>query len=272
MLFSTLATAILAASSSSASPIERAPTSGINDYSCQAASGKNPIVFLHGLPAPPALNFLTKAPLFASRGYCVFAPTYGVSGGIVVAGAKVEDSSKEIAGVVDKVLQSTGAEKINLVAHSMGTLVAAHYLKFNGGGEKVKTYVGFGPVYNGTTAASLSLLKQWIPGTTEVFCPGCIDAVPPSDLIDKLHEGGVTVPGPTYTNILSKLDMNVKPYTSGRIDEEGVKNIILQEACPSDIAGHLAMTVDPNVSNMIQWAIDGRDGPLPQCKPFWIAL
>lgn len=32
------------------------------------------------------------------------------------------------------------------------------------------------------------------------------------------------------------------------------------------------MTVDPNISNMIQWAIDGKNGPLPKCKPFLIAI
>lgn len=265
-------TAAAMAMSAAASPIERTTTSGINDYSCKAQPGKEPIVFLHGLPAPPGLNFLTKLPIFASRGYCVFAPTYGTTAGIIFAGAKVEDSSKEIAGVVDKVLASTGASKINLVGHSMGTLVAAYYLKFDGGGDKVKTYVGFGPVYNGTTEASLRLLKEWIPGPTEALCPGCIDAVPPSDVIDRLHEGGVTVPGPTYTNIMTKLDMQVTPYTSGRIDEEGVENIVLQDACPSDIAGHIGMIVDPNISNMIQWAIDGRNGPLPKCQPFLIAI
>lgn len=233
---STAATLALAAA---ATPIERTSTSGINDYSCKAQPGKEPIVFLHGLPAPPGLNFLTKLPLFASKGYCVFAPTYGTTAGVVFAGAKVEDSSKEIAGVVDRVLESTGAAKINLVAHSMGTLVAAYYLKFDGGGDKTKTYVGFGPVYNGTTEGSLRLLKQWIPGLTDAVCPGCIDAVPPSDVIDRLHDGGVTVPGPTYTNIMTKLDLQVTPYTSGRIDEEGVSNIVLQDVCPTDIAGHI---------------------------------
>lgn len=272
LLLSVLSTAVLGLCVAG-SPIERATTSGVNDYNCKAAPGKEPIVFLHGLPANPTLSFLTKAAVFTSKGYCVFAPQYGTTAGIIYAGAKVEDSSREVAGIVDKVLASTGAKKINLVGHSMGTLVGAYYLKFDGGGEKVKTFVGLGPVYGGTSMAAMSLLKQWVPGLTEDLCPGCIQVVPPSPLLDKLHEGGITVPGPTYTNIMSKLDNHIVPYTSGRIDEEGVRNIVIQDECPSDIAGHLAMLVDPNISKMIQWAIDGRQGdPLPRCMPFLIAI
>jgi triacylglycerol esterase/lipase EstA (alpha/beta hydrolase family) len=262
--------ALSLAGSAAAAAVPRS-TSGINDAHCVASPDKPPIVFLHGLPAPPALNFLTKAPLFAARGHCVFTPSYGITAGVVFAGAHVADSAAEVSAHVSSILASTGAPKAILVGHSMGTLVAAYYLKHLGGNTAVSAYVGFGGVYNGTTAAGLAALKA-AAGITELWCPGCLEAVRPSAVIDGLWEGGIVAEGPTYTVIVTKLDANVLPYTSGIIEEDGVVNVVLQDECPSDLAGHVGMTVDPNVSGWIQWAIDGRQGPKPKCVPFVVPL
>ncbi len=46
---------------------------------------------------------------------------------------------------------TTGAERVLLGAHSLGTAVAAHYLKFDGGHAAVAHFVSLAPAFKGTT-------------------------------------------------------------------------------------------------------------------------
>jgi len=250
---------------------------GINDDNCKASEGRDPIVFLHGLTAPAGLNWATKAPIFAAEGYCVFTPQYGTKDGVLLGFKSMRESSKEVAGIVDKVLASTGANKVNIVGHSMGTTVGSYYIKFDGGKDKVNHFVGFGANYKGTTLYGLNLLVKQIPGISPALravCDSCDEFLPPSAFLDDLNRGGVTVPGVDYTTIASKFDEMVLPYTSGLLDEPGVTNIVLQNQCSGllnqDLAGHLSQAVDPNVTAFILWALKGKQGPIPTCIPWLI--
>lgn len=104
----------------------------------------------------------------------------------------------------------------------------------------------------------------------QAACASCREFLSPSDLIRDLNSGGVSVPGPDYTTIASKIDEVVLPPSSGRLDgEAGVTNIWLQDKCPSDLAGHILQAVDPNVLQIMRWAFAGKPGgQVPQgCSP-----
>lgn len=64
------------------------------------------------------------------------------AGGIVADtsayGGVAHDYAADLASLVDDVLRATGAKKVDLVAHSMGGLVARSYLAFHGGNAKVE--------------------------------------------------------------------------------------------------------------------------------------
>lgn len=92
--------------------LEERGLAGINDWNCKCSNGKEPIVFLHGLGGPAVINWATKAPIFAADGHCVFTPQYGTKNGILLGFGSMRASSKEIAAYVQKVLASTGAEKV----------------------------------------------------------------------------------------------------------------------------------------------------------------
>lgn len=255
-------------------------TAGFNDWNCKAQPGKDPVIFLHGLTAPSLINWAVHAPAVAANGYCTYTPQYGTRFGIFLGFASMRDSSKEIATLVDKVLTSTGASKVNLVGHSMGTTVSAYYMKFDGGKDTVNHYVGFGSNYRGTTEWGLNKLVHGIPGLNETVyavCASCSEFLTstgndkPNPFLDDLARGGFTVPGPDYTTIVSKLDEIVLPYTSGIIDEPGVTNIKIQDACPFDLSGHLTQAIDLNVTKWILWALGGKKGAFPagifSCAP-----
>lgn len=253
-----------------------APTSGWNDWSCQpSAAHPQPVVLLHGLGGQATTNWFYHANRLANAGYCVFSTTYGQGafGDLVGGLGSMRTSAVQVGAFVDKVRAATGVAEVDLVGHSEGSTVSAYYLKYEGGAAEVKDYVGFGTNYKGSTLNGLSVLIKavmpFLPDLTAFVqsqCASCLEFLPPHAFLDDLQRGGVTVPGVAYTNIMSRYDTVVSPYTSGRIDEAGVTNIVLQEACPLDVSGHLAMAVDPNVNLLIRRALDPQSPPALRCS------
>lgn len=276
------ATAILAASALASVPAPaQAASSGWNDFSCRpSAAHPQPVVLLHGLGGQAIDNWFFHAPALAARGYCVFSTTYGegLLGELVGGLGSMRTSAREVGAFVDRVRAATGSAKVDLVGHSEGSTVAVYYMKYEGGAAKVADYVGFGTNYRGTSLSGLRLLIDaaipLLPNTAAFIqsqCGACFEYLPPNAFLDDLARGGFTVPGPRYTNIMSRLDSVVTPYTSGRIDEPGVTNIVLQNVCPFDASGHLAMAVDPNVTTLIRRALDPQSPPAMWCKPVFPA-
>lgn len=257
------------------------PPERINNWSCEPApEHPEPVVLVHGMGANGVVNWLTMAPAIAGQGYCVFTPTYGAGVLGTLAGGlqPMRKSAAELSDYIDKVLDKTGAEKVDIVGHSEGSTVPAYYLKHLGGADKVKHFVGFGANYRGTTLSGLNVIAKELlklPGIGDLVkagCGPCDEYLPPSSFLDELAEGGISVPGPTYTSIVSKGDEVVTPYTSGVLGEPGTTDIVLQDKCPSDHVGHLGQAVDPNVLAHVLKALDPEHAPSPKCTPFFLPL
>ena len=142
-----LATSLFGAVVPGASASGRAdvPPAGANDWKCRTtAAHPNPVVLVHGLGANMRENWQTISPLLASKGYCVFALTYGRDkrtegwpyqpGGVV----PMEQSAKELRSFVERVRHATGARKVDIVGHSEGSLMPNYYVKFLGGAAVVQ--------------------------------------------------------------------------------------------------------------------------------------
>lgn len=257
--------------------IANAAGGGFNDWNCKMTDDRTPIIFLHGLTAPSLVNWFVIAPQFSAKGHCVYTPQYGTKDGILLGFDSMRDSAKWLAGFVASVKQSTGAGKVNLVGHSMGTTVSAYYMKYEGGATEVDKFVGFGANYKGTSFFGLNNLVRAIPFVTDTLikiCPSCNEFLSPSQFMTDLAKGGFAVDGPDYTNIVSRYDQIVSPYTSGIMDSpqdkarSNVENIVIQDRCFLDFTGHLLQAIDPNVKNLIEWAINGKRGAKPICLPF----
>lgn len=253
-----------------------APSSGWNDWSCQpSAAHPEPVVLLHGLGGQAISNWFYHAPKLAAAGYCVYSTTYGegLFGELVGGLGSMRTSAVEVGDFVDDVLAATGAAEVDLVGHSEGTTVAAYYLKFEGGAAKVKHFVGFGSNFKGSTLNGLTTLinaaMPFIPNTTKFVqeqCASCLEFLAPNQFLTDLATGGYTVPGASYTSIMSRYDTVVTPYSNGRIDEPGVTNIVLQDKCGFDFSGHIAMAADPNVNLLIRRALDPQNPPAMRCS------
>ncbi|MGW1071261.1 esterase/lipase family protein [Streptomyces sp. NPDC002537] len=231
---------------------EKTVTSGWNNWSCKpSAAHPNPVVLAHGTFANSWDNWLVLAPYLVKRGYCVYSLDYGQKAGVPLVNGlgPITESAGQLSAFVDKVRQSTGAEKVDLVGHSQGGgALPRYYLKFLGGAAKVDKLVGIAPSNHGTTASGLSRLIDIVPGARKVVSlamPGVEDQLVGSEFMKKLNAGGDTVPGVKYTVLATKYDEVVTPYKTQFLSGPDVRNVVLQDLCKWDISEHAAIgTID----------------------------
>ena len=255
---------------------------GSNDWTCKpSAEHPLPVVLLHGLSADMTLNWNTISPLLKNNGYCVYALTYGQTPGAPfpinqVGGVEaMETSVVQVSAFVDRVLASTGASQVDLVGHSEGTVMSAYYIKLRGGAPKVAKDVSLTPLYDGTNIAGLvgplddfaQAYNVYQPALdfASIICGSCLEFGKHSAFLNALNAGGgPTVAGVQYTNISTKYDELVSPYTSGFVTGPNVKNMTVQQACPIDFSEHVSMAFDPVAAQDILNALDpAHPKPVP---------
>jgi hypothetical protein len=153
----------------------------------------------------------------------------------------------------------------------------SYYVKFLGGASKVDKYVSLTPLWDGTTLLGLSNLYQFIQGlglrpvvdgVLNPICGSCAEFLHGSDFLAKLHSGnGIFQPGVTYTNIVTKYDELVSPYTSGLGSGPNVHNVVLQDTCGLDFAEHLGLAADRNAAGHVLNALDPAHAKPLGCVP-----
>jgi triacylglycerol lipase len=85
-----------------------------------------------------------------------------------------------------------------------------------------------------------------------------------SAFIEKMRAGGVAVPGIRYTNIVTKYDELVSPYTSGI--EPGMTNIVVQSNCATEYTEHFEIAADPVAAGYVLNARHTHDpSRAPRC-------
>ncbi|KAG0268114.1 hypothetical protein DFQ27_007456 [Actinomortierella ambigua] len=194
-------------------------------------------------------------PRLASEGYCVYSLTYGkVFDEAPIGGVtSMEDSSKELAVFVDKVLNSTGASKVNLLGHCEGSIMPRYYLKFLGGAAKVDKYAALAPVGSGTTMSGIVILAKAfniydaVHNTVYPGCSSCTEILINSTFIQNLNADGETVPGVKYLFVATKYDLVITPPSNGFLHDNSpnVINHWLQDWCSVAVNGHSDITLSP---------------------------
>lgn len=137
ILVAGLISAAMAAASVAVIVLSSAPAS---------AAVLRPIVFVHGA-AGSAAQFETQAKRFASNGY----PITSIDGIDYDYSFSAESSSAVLNRLeqrINALLQETGADKVELVAHSLGTFLSQSYLGTPSRAAKVAHYVNL----DGSTA------------------------------------------------------------------------------------------------------------------------
>ncbi|MGW6694719.1 esterase/lipase family protein [Rhodococcus sp. NPDC054953] len=246
---------------------------GSNDWSCTpSAAHPNPVVLVHGTSGGAQTNWGAFVPALANEGYCVFALTYGaldVPWPLSAMGGMrpIEESAGQLAAFVDRVRAATGAERVDLVSHSQGSVVGNYFVKRLGGEGRVDRFVSIAGPWQGAWGDQMDLWRgigQRLgvePDDLDAMmsmsvCAACSQLVGGSQFMRDLNADGVYAPGVDYTNIATVYDEIAYPYTSGLIAAPNAVNIVVQDGCPTDFSEHLAIAGSPRTAGFILNALD----------------
>ncbi|RPK61174.1 MULTISPECIES: triacylglycerol lipase [unclassified Streptomyces] len=193
------------------------------------ASTWTPVIFVHGRNSDPGV-WTTMISRFESAGdpkSRFFAWDYDTSL------STNEVLSAQLADYVNRVLDETGAEQVDIVAHSLGSLPSRWYIKFGGGGTTVRNWVSLAGPNHGTSLGYLCALWD----------QGCRDMTPGSYVVQHLNEADPTPGSTRYTTFRSGCDEQTSPTTSTMLD--GAAN--LETSCLK----HNALLTDPAVADQV---------------------
>jgi triacylglycerol esterase/lipase EstA (alpha/beta hydrolase family) len=231
---------------------------GANDWSCKPSAARpEPVVIVHGTfgDRKSLLDALSAA--MVDDGYCVFSLDYGNR-----ATEDIRKSARQLKRYVAKVLDATGAAKVSMVGHSQGGMMPRYYIKFLGGDAYVDDLIGLSPSNHGTT-----LTGSGSPiAATGTFCTACIQQAAGSPFLTRLNAGDETPGDVSYTQITTKYDEVVVPYTSAYLAEgPRTTNVTIQDSCPNDWAEHGFIASSPTA---LQWVLNALDRPGPADPAF----
>jgi len=148
------------------------------------------------------------------------------------------DDVREVAGrlrdAVEALCAETGYERVHLIGHSMGGLVARYYVQRLDGDQRVHTLVTLGTPHSGTYAARVvphPVARQLRPG---------------SDVVAELAE---PAPGcrTRFVAFWSDLDQMIIPTSSARLEHPDLsaRNVFVRGV------GHLSLPIDGRVVHEI---------------------
>ena len=239
------------------------PPPGANVACTPSAAHPSPVVLVHGTFENRFDNWQAMSPALTAAGYCVYALNYGAYNGSGLVGvyglAEMERSARELRDFVDGVRARTGAAKVSLVGHSQGGLMPRYFIKNLGGAAVVEDLVGLAPSNHGTTNPLAPVA---------VNCPACRQQVAGSAFLRALNSGDESPGDVAYTQLVTRYDEVVIPYTSGYLaPDANVTNLTLQDLCPNDTSEHLRIPYDAPAIQVTLNAL-GRPGPAdPGVRP-----
>jgi triacylglycerol lipase len=188
------------------------------------AMALDPILFVHGWSGS-ASNWNTMIGRFEKDGYpksYLRAYSYNTSQ------SNKTDAETVVKSEVEKLKKETGASKVDIIAHSMGSLNSRWYIKFVKEGEaNVDDWVSLGGPNHGTTSANLC------------FSTSCVEMRPGSTFLSELNAGDETPGEVNYGTWWSPCDEFINPDSS--VPLSGATNT--ETACIS----HLALLSDETV-------------------------
>jgi triacylglycerol lipase len=124
------------------------------------------------------------------------------------------DNAATIRGWVEELSSRTGQARVDIVAHSMGTLSSRFYLRSLGGLEHVSTYVTLGGMHHGLSSSCLSPIR---PCVWDELCES-------GDFVARLNDPPVT-PEPLWWVSIAGADDEDVPASSSFL--EGAENITI---------------------------------------------
>jgi pimeloyl-ACP methyl ester carboxylesterase len=150
----------------------------------------------------------------------------------------VRAAARRLGATVEAICEETGYERIHVIGHSMGGVIARYYVQRMGGDARVHTLVTLGSPHAGTRAAHL--LPRGV----------CRQLTPSSDIVTEL-----AAPAPEcrtrFVAFWSDLDALISPKRAARIDHPDLlaRNVFVPGV------GHMSLPIDRRVTYEIAAAL-----------------
>ncbi|MFJ8785528.1 lipase family alpha/beta hydrolase [Streptomyces sp. NPDC102476] len=212
-------------------PLLPSPEAGAAQLPTEA---KPPVVLLHGFIDNRSVFVLLRRSLAQHGRQQIESLNYSPLTCDIRAAAEL--LGRHIEGICER----TGSERVDVVGHSLGGLIARYYVQRLGGDTRVRTLVTLGTPHSGTRVVPLAnahpIVRQMRPG---------------SELLEEL-----TRPAPGcrthFVSFWSDLDHLMDPLETACIDHA---DLMAQNVRVSGI-GHLALPVHPAVATGIRQVLD----------------
>ncbi len=153
----------------------------------------------------------------------------------------IRAAARDLGEHVERLCAVSGSDRVHVIGHSLGGLIARYYVQRLGGDDRVDTLVTLGTPHLGSQIAHL-LPPTVVPRQLQ----------PGSDLLRELTE---PAPGcrTRFLAVWSRMDQLIIPQRNARLEHPDlqVSNVRL------DHVGHMAMTIDPDVVHLVTCALSG---------------
>ncbi|MEQ1312001.1 alpha/beta fold hydrolase [Acinetobacter sp. XH1639] len=217
--------------------------SGLVNVDCHS-SKHSPIILIHGTFANTKRAFSTMAPVLKKQGYCLYALNYGRQGQLSLNGTRdINQSVEELNKFIHSVLIKTGAQKVSLIGHSQGGLLAFLVARSPEMAGHIDRIVALAPSIRGTTRISGSFKSA--------YCPACTQQGAQSQFMRSLAEEKLNPQGIRSFILATRQDVVVVPVTRQFLNEPDVTNMLLQEKYPSIWASHSGLTHVPEAIELV---------------------
>ncbi|MEI5524107.1 alpha/beta fold hydrolase [Streptomyces brasiliscabiei] len=195
---------------------------------------KPPVVLLHGFIDNRSVFVLLRRSLAQAGGRHLESLNYSPLTCDIRAAAEL------LGRHIEDICERTGQERVDVVGHSLGGLIARYYVQRLGGDHRVRTLVTLGTPHGGTRAVPLAdahpIVRQMRPG---------------SEVLEELKE-----PAPDcrthFVAFWSDLDHVMAPLETACVNHP---DLMAQNIRVTGI-GHLALPVHPAVAAGIREALD----------------
>ncbi|HEY2191629.1 MAG TPA: alpha/beta fold hydrolase [Actinomycetospora sp.] len=197
-----------------------------------------PVLLVHGIVDNRSI-FVHLARVLRRRGHGTvqavnYSPLTALTGDIRAA-------ARDLGQHVERLCAASGSDRVHIVGHSLGGLIARYYVQRLGGDALVDTLVTLGTPHRGSRIAHL------LPPTVVPR-----QLLPDSDLLRELDE---PAPGcrTRFLAVWSRMDQLIVPQRNARLAHPDlqVSNVRL------DHVGHMAMTIDPEVVHLVTCTLSG---------------
>lgn len=191
----------------------------------RAGGGPRPIVLVHGYGMNRA-NFLVMAGRLARAG---LGP---ISGFEYWTLGKVSSAARRLGAHVDDLCRDAGADRVDLVGHSMGGVVSRYYTALGGGSARVANLITLGSPHRGTSVSGVGVGRP-----NRELMPG-------SAFLERLAAAPIPE-AVRVTSIWSRSDALVSNRAAAALDGDGIEEIVY------DDLGHLCLLTSRRVTRTI---------------------